>query len=137
MERVGEAVCAYQLGFQDDERGEYSSSSPPSQISSMPMALNGLVTRGRLRLSMPFESQPDRPPITRLVWRQPYACILFDRDPWENPGFTLDRETDLKKLRELPAGTMAAGTTLSANLDRTAGDFEQSGFIRLTAQLSG
>src|SRR5262249_131173 len=31
-----------------------------------------------------FQSQPDKPSISRLIWSQPYSCILFDRDPWEN-----------------------------------------------------
>jgi hypothetical protein len=83
-----------------------------------------------------FQSLRDKPPVSRLVWRQPYACILFDRDPWGNPAFTRDRETDLKTLRELPAGTLAVWD------DRVgpkwtglrATDFEQAGFLRLSAQ---
>ena len=43
-----------------------------------------------------FQAQPDKPPISRLIWSHTYSCILFDSDPWENPGFTRDREIDLK-----------------------------------------
>ncbi|MFN0085304.1 MAG: hypothetical protein ACKVX9_07945, partial [Blastocatellia bacterium] len=39
-------------------------------------------------------------------WSQPYACIRFDRDPWEQPLFTHNREQDLQLLREMPAGTL-------------------------------
>ncbi len=83
-----------------------------------------------------FQSQPDKPPISRLVWSQPYSCILFDRDPWENAGFTRDREADLKTLRESPAGTMAVwdervGPKWSG---LRAKDFEETGFVRLHAQ---
>jgi len=83
-----------------------------------------------------FQSQPDKPPISRLIWSQSYSCILFDRDPWECPGFTRDREADMKTLRESPAGTMAVwdelvGPKWSGLL---AKDFEEAGFVRLNAQ---
>lgn len=45
-------------------------------------------------------------PVTRFVWSQPYACIRFARDPWEQPTFTHNREQDLQLLREMPAGTL-------------------------------
>ncbi len=45
-------------------------------------------------------------PVARFVWSQPYACIRFDRDPWEQPPFTHDRERDRQLLRDLPAGTL-------------------------------
>jgi hypothetical protein len=83
-----------------------------------------------------FLSQPDRPPVMRLVWRQPYACILFNRDPWENPGFSFNREADLNTLRELPAGTMAVWDDLVGPkwTGLRAPDFEGAGFVKLTAQ---
>jgi hypothetical protein len=83
-----------------------------------------------------FQSQPDKPPISRLIWSHPYSCILFDHDPWKNPRFTLDRETDLKTLRECEAGTMVVwdekvGPSWSG---LRAKDFEEAGFVRLHAQ---
>jgi hypothetical protein len=83
-----------------------------------------------------FQSQTDKPPISRLVWSHPYSCILFDCNPWENPGFTRDREADLKTLRESPAGTMVVwdervGPKWSG---LRAKDFEEAGFVRLHTQ---
>jgi hypothetical protein len=83
-----------------------------------------------------FKSQPDNPPISRLIWSHPYSCILFDGDPWENPRFTRDREADLKTLRESPAETMVVwdeqvGPKWSG---LRAKDFEDAGFVRLYAQ---
>jgi hypothetical protein len=80
--------------------------------------------------------------VTRLIWNEPYACILFERDPWENPEWTRDRERDLELLRNSPAGTLVVW-------DRLIGpkwfgmeyvDFEQAGYRRLYTgnfQLSG
>jgi len=83
-----------------------------------------------------FQSQADKPTITRLIWSHPYSCILFDRDPWENPGFTGDREADLKTLRESPVGTMVVWDELVgpkwAGLESK--DFEKAGFVRLHTQ---
>jgi hypothetical protein len=83
-----------------------------------------------------FQSQPDRPPISRLIWSQSYSCILFDRDPWECPGFTRDREADMKTLRESPSGTMAVWDELVGPKwsGLFAKDFEEAGFFRLNAQ---
>jgi hypothetical protein len=83
-----------------------------------------------------LQSQPDKPPISRLIWSQPYSCILFDRDPWENPGFTRDRETDLRILRESPAGTMAVWDERVGpkSFGLRAKDFEAVGFVRLHTQ---
>ncbi|HEV2668996.1 MAG TPA: hypothetical protein VG324_29035, partial [Blastocatellia bacterium] len=83
-----------------------------------------------------FQLQPDKPPISRLIWSHSYSCIQFDRDPWENPGFTRDRETDLKTLRESPAGTMAVWDELVGPkwAGLRAKDFEEAGFVKLYAQ---
>jgi hypothetical protein len=83
-----------------------------------------------------FQSQPDKPPISRLVWCQPYSCILFDRDPWENLVFTRDREADLKILREAPAGTMALWDERVGPkwFGLRSNDFEEAGFVRLHTQ---
>jgi hypothetical protein len=83
-----------------------------------------------------FQSQTEKPEIQRLVWCQPYAGILFDRDPWENPGFTRDRETDLKTLREMPEATMAVWDERVGPkwFGLRAKDFEEAGFVRLHSQ---
>jgi hypothetical protein len=83
-----------------------------------------------------FQSQPDRPPISRLIWSHPYSCILFDGDPWKNLAFTRDREADLKALRESPAGTMVVWDEQVG--PKWAGlhakDFEEAGYVRLYAE---
>ncbi len=83
-----------------------------------------------------FQSQPAKPPISRLIWSHPYSCILFDCDPWENPGFTRDREADLKTLRESPAGTMVVWDELVGPKwsGLRAKDFEEADFVMLHAQ---
>ncbi len=85
-----------------------------------------------------FQSQSDKPAISRLIWSQPYSCILFDRDPWENAGFSHDREADMKTLRESPAGTMVVWDELVGPKWAGLGakDFEEAGFVRLYAQSS-
>jgi hypothetical protein len=83
-----------------------------------------------------FQSQADKPEISRLVWCQPYAGILLDHDPWENPVFTRNREADLKTLREMPAGTVAVWDERVGPkwFGLRAGDFEAAGFVRLHSQ---
>ncbi len=81
-----------------------------------------------------FEANPL--PIARLIWSEPYSCILFDRDPWENPVFTRNRETDLKLLRNSPPGTLVVWdervgpkwTGLKAT------DFEETGYQLVHSQ---
>jgi hypothetical protein len=77
-----------------------------------------------------FQSQAEKPEIQRLVWCQPYAGILFDRDPWENSGFTRDREA------EMPAGTMVVWDERVGPkwFGLKASDFEEAGFVRLYSQ---
>jgi hypothetical protein len=83
-----------------------------------------------------FQSQPDKPPISRLIWSHPYSCILFDSDPWKNLVFTRDREADLKALRESPAGTMVVWDEQVGPkwAGLRAKDFEEAGYVRLYAQ---
>ncbi len=80
-----------------------------------------------------WQSQTSRPQISRFVWSKPYACILFDRDPWENPAFTRNHESDFKTLRELPAGTMVIWDELAGpkEFGLNATDFEMAGFVNL------
>lgn len=79
---------------------------------------------------------PGSPPINRFVWSKPYACILFDRDPWENPSFTHNRESDLKLLGELPGGTLALWDERAGpkEFGLRASDFQVAGFTLLSAQ---
>jgi hypothetical protein len=81
-----------------------------------------------------FEAHPL--PITRLIWSAPYSCILFDRDPWENPVFTRNRELDLKLLRDSPPGTLAVWDERVGPrwTGLKAGDFEEAGYRRLHSQ---
>lgn len=83
-----------------------------------------------------YQSQPGKPVITRLIWSKPYACILFDGDPWENPAFTRDRDIDLKTLREMPPGTLAVWDELAGpkEFGLRASDFREAGFVTLNAQ---
>ncbi len=83
-----------------------------------------------------FQSQADKPEISRLIWCQPYACILFGRDPWENPGFTRNREADIKTLWEMPAGTTAVWDERVGPkwFGLKASDFEEVGYVRLHSQ---
>lgn len=78
-----------------------------------------------------FQALPEKPVVTKLVWSKPYACILFDRDPWENPVFTRDRERDFKTLRELPGGTLVVWDALAGpkEFGLNAADFEMAGFV--------
>ena len=72
-------------------------------------------------------------PISRLIWNEPYTCILFDRDPWENPAWTHDRERDLKMLRDSPAGTLVVWDELVGPkwFGMSASDFELAGYRRV------
>lgn len=71
--------------------------------------------------------------INRLIWNEPFACILFDRDPWENPAWTHDRELDLKILRDSPAGTLVVWDELVGPkwFGIRASDFEMAGYRRI------
>lgn len=72
-------------------------------------------------------------PVTRLIWNEPYVCILYDRDPWENPAWTGDRERDLAELRRSPVGTLVVWDRLVGPkwFGLSASDFEEAGFRRL------
>jgi hypothetical protein len=83
-----------------------------------------------------LQSQAEKPEISRLVWCQTYACILFDHDPWQNPLITRNREADLKTLRQMPAGTLAVWDERVGPkwFGLRAGDFEEAGFVSLHSQ---
>jgi len=83
-----------------------------------------------------FQTQSPPIKITRFIWTESYACILFDRDPWENAVFTRNREDDLKMLRESPPGTLVCwGERRGPEwFGMKAGDFEAAGYVRLHSQ---
>ncbi len=78
----------------------------------------------------------NRQSVTRLVWSQPYSCILFERDPWENIAFTRDRESDLRLLRESPDGTLLVWDEKVGpkSFGLRAEDIENAGYRRLYSQ---
>ncbi|MCI0662753.1 MAG: hypothetical protein L0220_16930, partial [Acidobacteria bacterium] len=78
-----------------------------------------------------FRNHPQ--PITRLIWSEPYACILFDRDPWENPAFTGNRDDNLELLRASAPGTLAVWDLRVGRKSNglIVDDFEKAGYIRL------
>lgn len=71
--------------------------------------------------------------VTRLIWNEPYACILFGRDPWENPEWTHNREQDLELLRNSPAGTLVVWDQRIGPkwFGLESADFEEAGYRRL------
>jgi hypothetical protein len=75
-----------------------------------------------------FESHPL--PITRLIWSEPYSCILFGRDPWENPAFTPNREKNLLLLSNSARGTLAVWDEKVGPKwpGLKASDFEEAGY---------
>jgi hypothetical protein len=83
-----------------------------------------------------FQLQTDKPQILRFIWSKPYACILFARDPWENPAFTHNHERDLKLLSEMPAGTLALWDERVGPKEYglRASDFQAAGFELMYSQ---
>ncbi len=84
-----------------------------------------------------FDAHPQQVgPVAKFIWSQPYACIVFDRDPWEQPVFTRDRERDLALLGGQPAGTLVYWDAKlgPAWFGLRAEDFESAGFVRLHSQ---
>ena len=83
-----------------------------------------------------FRANPQ--PIDRMVWAHPYAAILFDRDPWENPEFTHDRERDRRLLRDSPAKTLVVWDERVGPKypGLHARDFEEAGFTLLYSRAS-
>ncbi|MBO0720034.1 MAG: hypothetical protein J2P41_04390 [Blastocatellia bacterium] len=75
-------------------------------------------------------------PINRLIWSEPYSCILFRRDPWENPSFMPNRENDLKVLRDSPDGTLVVWDERVGPrwYGLQARDFEKAGYRLLFSQ---
>ena len=45
-------------------------------------------------------------PITRLIWSQPYMCMLLNGDPWQNEFFTQDAARNQQLIQAMPPGTL-------------------------------
>jgi hypothetical protein len=75
-------------------------------------------------------------PIARLICSQAYMWIVFDRDQWERPAFTTDREHNLALIRQSPPHTLVFWDEETGPkwYGLRAGDFESVGYIRLKSQ---
>lgn len=75
-------------------------------------------------------------PVTRLVWSQAYMCVAFDRDIWEKPFLSYERESNLALLPYLPPGTLIFwdDETGPGWYQMTAADFAVAGFTELHKQ---
>jgi len=49
-----------------------------------------------------FQMQTTQPAVTRLVWSKPYACILFNGDPWQNPALLTTAKRICKHCETCP-----------------------------------
>jgi len=80
--------------------------------------------------------KPGSRQISRLICSQAYARILLDRDPWEKPSFTANRNDNLELLRQSPAGTLVLwDDETGPKWHRLrAEDFEAVGYERLKSQ---
>jgi hypothetical protein len=75
-------------------------------------------------------------PVSRLICSQAYMRIVFDRDQWEKPAFTNDRESNLALIRQSPRQTLAFWDedTGPKWYGLRAEDFEAAGYVRLKSQ---
>lgn len=69
-------------------------------------------------------------PVQRLLWSQPYMCLLLDADPWQNEFFTTDKAKNQELLQALPAGTLVFWDIRSGPqwTDVKIEDFQAHGF---------
>jgi hypothetical protein len=75
-------------------------------------------------------------PIARLVCSQAYMWAVFDRDLWERPPFTADREHNLALIRQSPARTLVFWDEETGPkwYGLRAVDFESAGYVLLKSQ---
>jgi hypothetical protein len=75
-------------------------------------------------------------PFRQLIWSQAYMCIVFDRDPREQPQLSSEAGPTLEILRQSPHGTLVFwdGQTGPAWHGVTADDIEAAGFVRLRSR---
>ena len=81
-----------------------------------------------------FRAHPS--PVSRLICSQAYMRIVFDRDQWEKPAFTNDREINLSLIRQSPRQTLIFWDedTGPKWYGLRSGDFEAAGYARLKTQ---
>ena len=75
-------------------------------------------------------------PVARLICSQAYMWIVFDRDQWEQPAFTGDREHNLELIRQSQGQTLVFWDEETGPkwYGLRAGDFESAGYVRLKSQ---
>ncbi len=75
-------------------------------------------------------------PISRLICSQAYMRIVFDRDQWEKPAFTNDRERNLELIRQSPRQTLVFWDEETGPkwYRLRSEDFESAGYVRLQSQ---
>ena len=75
-------------------------------------------------------------PVARLICSQAYMWIVFDRDQWERPAFTADREHNLALIRQSPRQTLVFWDEETGPkwYGLRAADFESAGYVRLKSQ---
>ena len=75
-------------------------------------------------------------PVARLICSQAYMWIVFDRDQWECPPFTVDREHNMALIRQSPPHTLVFWDEETGPkwYGLRAGDFESAGYVRLKSQ---
>jgi hypothetical protein len=80
--------------------------------------------------------EPGSGAVSRLISSQAYTRILFDRDPWERPNFSGDRENNLNLIRQSPVRTLVLwdDETGPKWFGLRAEDFEAAGYERLQSQ---
>jgi len=75
-------------------------------------------------------------PVPHLICSQAYMWIVFDRDHWEFPPFTADREHNMALLRQSAPHTLVFWDEETGPkwYGLRAGDFESAGYVRLKSQ---
>lgn len=74
--------------------------------------------------------------VARLICSQAYMWVVFDRDQWERPPFTADREYNLALIRESPSQTLVFWDSETGPkwYGLRAEDFESAGYVLLKSQ---
>jgi hypothetical protein len=69
-------------------------------------------------------------PLTRVIWSQPYMCMLLESDPWQNESFTQDAAKNRQLMQALPPGTLVFWDAKSGPrwTDVKIEDFRANGF---------
>jgi hypothetical protein len=75
-----------------------------------------------------WQAQPR--PFIRLIWSQPYMCMLLNGDPWQNEFFTQDAAKNQQLLQAMPPGTLVFWDAKSGPrwTDVKIEDFQAHGF---------